>query len=109
MAARCDCGVSSLTIIGTTTNTVLPTALPTTSRATFTPGSGMVAMKGRIRPPRMTVAEAKAPRQTRLEMPAFLRRCEYQPPASTTIMPKIHGRMKRLPPMVWLKPSPSTR
>jgi hypothetical protein len=35
-------------------------------------------------------------------MPAFLRRCESQPPASTTHMPKTQGSMVRLPPTVWL-------
>ena len=50
----------------------------------------------------VTVAAAKAPRQSRLDTPAFLRRWEYQPPPSTTSMPKIQGRMLRLPPTVWL-------
>ena len=65
-------------------------------------GVGMLPTKGRMQPPRITVAEAKAPRLSRLETPAFFRRCEMKPPPSTTNMPKIQGRMLRLPPSFWL-------
>ena len=50
-----------------------------------------------------------APRDSRLETPAFFRRCEIHPPPSTTHMPKIQGRIVRLPPTSWLKPRPLTR
>ena len=102
MAARCGCGVSSLTIIGVTTKMELPMAAPTTRNATLRPGVGMLPTKGRMQPPRATVEAARTPRLSRLETPAFLRRCESQPPASTTHMPKTQGRMVRLPPTVWL-------
>ena len=69
----------------------------------------MLPTKGRMQPPRITVAHGKAPRLMRLETPFFLRRWENQPPPSTTNRPRTHGKMLRFPPTFWLKPRPETR
>ena len=46
MAARCGCGVSSLTIIGVTTKIVLPMAAPTTSKRDLEAGRRHAADEG---------------------------------------------------------------
>ena len=101
--------MSSLTIRGMMTKVVLPIAGPTTRMAILSSGWDARAMNGRMHPPIAMVRQGNSARAVRLDAPFLVRCWEYQPPTRTMTMPASQGSTLKSPPMVWLKPRPSTR
>src|SRR5471030_201700 len=88
---------------------VLPIAEPNTRKASLSSGVGMLPTSGSVQPPTTTVAQARTPRQARLDAPDDLRRCEIEPPISSTQAPNTHGMAVSCRPAPGLKPRPSIR